>query len=101
MMMFADSVCGYCVIDRLKMARMPSTRMNRLMTTASTGRRMNRSVSFIRCGLVFLRRRIGIVAGADRVVDRHRRAVLDLQLSRCHHHIAFLHARERLHLVTA
>src|SRR5665213_4579980 len=100
MMMFALSVCGYWVIDRSKIARMPSTRMKRLMTTASTGRRMNRSVSFILRALMFLRRRIRIAAGLDRIVDCHRRSVLDLQLSGGDHNITFLHTRERLHLVT-
>src|ERR1700761_4399003 len=98
MMMFADSVCGYCVIERLKIARMPSTRMNRLMTTARTGRRMKRSVSFIE-RLVFLRGGIRVIAGLDRVVDRDGRAVLDFQLACRDDDIALLHAGQRLHLI--
>src|ERR1700722_5610165 len=101
MMMFALSVCGYWVIDRLKIARMPSTKMKRLMTTASTGRRMNRSVSFIRWALMFLWCRIRIAAGLDRIVDGHGRSVLDLQLSGDDHYIAFLDTRQHLHLVAA
>ena len=43
----AFSVRGYCSTGRALMARRPTTRISRLMTAASTGRRMKRSVNFM------------------------------------------------------
>ena len=57
----AFSVWGYWLIGRLPTDRRPSTRISRLMTTARTGRRMNRSVNFMAGRSAFLRRRVLIV----------------------------------------
>ena len=46
----AFSVLGYCCTGSEPAARRPSTRIARLMTVASTGRRTKMSVNFMGCG---------------------------------------------------
>src|SRR6185369_1222758 len=95
----AFSVRGYCSTGSDSTARTPSTRIIRLITVASTGRRMKMSVKFI--GLLLARRRVGVVARLDGVVDHHRRAVTQLDLSGGHHRRAWLDAAQHRDLVAA
>src|SRR5215471_1640803 len=69
----------------------PAIRMTRLTTSASTGRRMNRSVHFI-SAVLRLRRRIA--AGLGLIVHEHRRSVAQLEHARGDDLLAGLHARE-------
>src|SRR5512135_1936843 len=93
------SVFGYCLIGRPKIERRPSTRISRLMTIASTGRRMKTSVSFIVAALLFLRRGVRVVGRLHAVVDHQRRAVLELQLAAGDHLGARVDAFEQRHLI--
>src|SRR5262249_51165015 len=110
------------------MARTPSTRINMLNTSDSTGRWTKMSVNFMAphfaqafaCSLsvqggpspvhprvvydapsLFLRAGIGVVPWLYRVVDVQRRAVAQLQLPAGHDHIARLNALDHGHLVAA
>src|ERR1700681_1462559 len=77
----AFSVWGYWLTGRLPTDRKPSTRISRLMTTASTGRRMKISVKFMAPSSLFLRRRVLVVERLHAVVDAQRRAVLQFELT--------------------
>src|SRR6185436_7262701 len=76
----------------------PAIRMTTLTTSASTGRRTQRSVIFISA---VLRPRNGMVRRLRRVVDEHRRAVPELEHPRRHDFLAGLDAREHRDLVAA
>src|SRR5580658_6508460 len=76
----AFSVCGYWLTGKLPTERRPSTRISRLMTIASTGRRMKMSVKFMARASLFLRRRVLFVQRLHAIVDAHRRAVLQFEL---------------------
>src|ERR1700680_1210189 len=82
----AFSVWGYWLTGKLPTERKPSTRISRLMTTASTGRLMKRSVKFMARALSFLRRWALVVERLHCVVDAQRRAVLQFELSTGDHH---------------
>src|SRR5262249_39123643 len=93
--------CGYWLMGRLVTERKPSTRISRLSTAASTGRRMKRSVKFIGPGLLFLRRWIRIVGRRHAVVDDERRAIFQLELPAGDDRRAFLDAAQDRPLVAA
>src|SRR3954452_22023009 len=84
---------GYCRTGSSKNARRPISRISRLTTAASTGRRTKMSVNERMPGSVRLlgrwRRgdRQGVAAG-----NRNRRPVLQLELARAHHPVAGLYA---------
>src|SRR5262249_13779017 len=80
------------------MAWIPAIKMTRLTTTASTGRRMNRSVNFI---LAILRLGSRVVAGLRLVVDLDGRPVSQLEDSRRHDFLPGLHTRHHRDLVAA
>src|SRR5216684_5257872 len=82
----AFSVWGYWLIGKLPTDRNPSTRISRLMTTASTGRLMKRSVKFMARASAFLRRWVLVVQRLHAVVDAQRRAVLQFELPAGDHH---------------
>src|ERR1700675_5030926 len=86
MVTMAFSVCGYWLIGKLPTERKPSTRIIRVMTTASTGRRMKRSVNFMARASLLLRRRVLVVQRLHAIVDAQRRAVLQFKLSAGDHH---------------
>src|SRR3954466_3723760 len=94
-------VLGYWLTGRLNSERMPSTTISRLITPASTGRRMKRSVNFMACASMFLRGGIGRVGRQHRVVDHDRGAVLELDLAAGDDLLAFLQALEDRHLVAS
>src|SRR5580658_8753646 len=86
------------------MARRPSTRISRLTTLASTGRRMKISVK--RIGPSPARSAVygdggGIVGGLHLVVHHNRGAVVQLDLSGRDDCIAGLDAAQNRHLVAA
>src|ERR1700743_208584 len=74
-------VSGNSLTGRLNTERRPSTTSSRLTTMESTGRRMKMSVNFMGApsSSAFLRLRVGAVGRQHRVVDFHRRAVLELE----------------------
>src|SRR4051812_5366609 len=73
------------------MAWMPATMMTRLRTIARTGRRMNRSVSFmLRSAVVGVR--CELRRGLLRVVDRDRGVVTKLEGASGHDLLALLQA---------
>src|SRR5579863_5536347 len=76
----AFSVWGYWLTGKLPTDRSPKTRISRLMTTASTGRRMKISVKFMSRASLFLRRRVLLVLRLHAIVDAQRRAVLQFEL---------------------
>src|SRR5262249_14652106 len=80
------------------MAWVPAIKMTRLTTTASTGRRMNRSVNFI---LAILRLGSRVVAGLRLVVDLDSRPVSQLENSRRDDFLPGLHTRHHRDLVAA
>src|SRR6185312_6693457 len=95
-------VFGYWLIGRLSSARRPSTTTSKLITTASTGRRIKISVNFIgRIPLLFLRRRVRVVGRLNAVVDHHRCVVLELELAAGHYLLTSLQAFGDGDLVTA
>src|SRR6185312_11046089 len=96
----AFSVCGYWLTGRLPTDRNPSTRINRLMTIARTGRRMNRSVNFTNRPSLFLRRGVRVVQRLNAVVDAQRRAVLQFELSAGDYGVALGHALENGDLIS-
>src|SRR6187402_1134009 len=95
------SVFGYWLTGRPNSERSPSTTMSRLITPASTGRRMKRSVNFMAFASMFLRGGVRRVGRNDAVVDLDGRAVLELDLAAGDHLLAFLQALEDGHLVAA
>src|SRR5580698_8190088 len=97
----AFSVCGYWLTGKLPTERKPSTRISRLMTTASTGRLMKRSVKFMAGASSFLRRWALVVERLHRVVDAQRRAVLQFELSAGDHHRPLGHALQYRDLISA
>src|SRR3954471_2243275 len=92
------SLRGYCRTDSERTDWMPATRMTRLTTTASTGRRMKRSVSFMSA---VLRLRGRVVGGLDAVVDGHRGVRPQLEHARGDHLLAGLQPGEHGDLVAA
>src|SRR5689334_2259745 len=96
----AFCVRGYWLTGRPNNERRPRTTMSRLTTIASTGRLMKTSVNFMpwpRClveGSLFLRVRVRAVGRLHRVVDGHRRAVLQLDLPARDDGLALLQAGE-------
>src|SRR3984893_16661879 len=97
----AFSVRGYCKIGNEPAARNPSTRIIKLTTLASTGRRMNMSVKFMpegpaarRALLPVGRLRIGVVRRLHRVVHRDRRVIAQLELAGGDDDVALLDAGE-------
>src|SRR6266478_2307314 len=88
----AFSVWGYWLTGRLPTDRKPNTRMSRLMTIASTGRLMKRSVKFMGRTSLFLRRWVLVVQRLHAVVDAQRRAVLQFELPTGDHHRPLGHA---------
>src|SRR5690349_4393523 len=80
------SSSGYCRTVRSKKARAPSSRISRLTTVASTGRRMKISVK--RIGL--LPRHFARVLQALLVGEDHLGAVMQLQLPADHDQVAVI-----------
>src|SRR5580704_12509486 len=97
----AFSVRGYCKIGNEPTARNPSTRIIRLTTLASTGRRMNTSVKFMPEGpaLPVVRLWIDVVRRLHRVVHHDRRLVAQLELTGGDDDVAFLDASEQRDLI--
>src|SRR5487761_935048 len=83
MLIWLVSILGYWRSSILLMELSPSSRMMRLTTVASTGRRMNRSVNFM-CG----GSRSSVRFHA--VVDFHLHAILQFLLAGGDHHVARL-----------
>src|SRR5882762_11685764 len=100
MVTIAFSVCGYWLTGKLPTDRKPSTRISRLMTIASTGRLMKRSVKFMAGTSLFLRRRALVVQRPHGVVDAHRRAVLQFELPTGDHHRPLGHALQDRDLIS-
>src|SRR5579859_2363783 len=96
----AFSVWGYWLTGKLPTDRKPSTRISRLMTTASTGRLMKRSVKFMSRASPFLRRWVLVVQRLYAVVDAHRRAVLQFKLTTGDHHRPLGHALQDRDLIS-
>src|SRR5512134_1319092 len=88
-MIWAFSLRGYwrALIERI--AWRPAITMTRLTTMAMTGRRMNRSVSFMEfpCSVV-ARPRGELRLGRERVVHRDGRAVSQLEGAAAHDRLA-------------
>src|SRR5258708_712648 len=97
----AFSVWGYWLTGKLPTDRKPSTRISRLMTTASPGRLMNRSVKFMARASSFLRRWVLVVQRLHVVVDAHRRAVLQFELPAGDHHRPLGQALQDRDLISA
>src|SRR5580692_10836900 len=97
----AFSVWGYWLTGKLPTERRPSTRISRLMTIASTGRLMKRSVKFMAGASLLLRRRVLVVQRLHVVVDAHRRAVLQFELPAGDHHRPLRHALQDCDLISA
>src|SRR5216684_4698801 len=97
----AFSVWGYWLTGRLPTDRKPSTRISRLMTTASTGRLMKRSVKFMASNSLLLRRWVLVVERLHAIVDAHRRAVLQFELPTGDHHRPLGHALQDCHLISS
>src|SRR5436305_8751482 len=96
------SVRGYCRTVSERMDCRPAIRITRLTTTASTGRRMKRSVNFIALfPLAVLRPRRRAVRGLDLVVDLDGGAVAELEDSRGDHLFAGLDTGDDRHLIAA
>src|SRR6202167_5116973 len=94
-------VRGYCRIGSVPTERNPSTRMNRLMTIASTGSLMKISVNFIVVRLLIRRRGIGIVRRLYRIVDDEARAVAQLELAGADHGVAGIYTFGHPNLIAA
>src|SRR5712672_2338921 len=92
------SLRGYWRTESDRMDCNPAIRITRFTTTASTGRRMNRSVNFI---LTILRFRSGIVAGLNVVFHGDGGAAAQLEDARGHHFFAGLEPVEDGDLVAA
>src|SRR5450432_1919632 len=97
----AFSVWGYWLTGKLPTERNPSTRISRLTTIASTGRRMKRSVKFMVRASTFLRRCILLVERLHAIVDAQRRAVFQFELSAGDHHGPLGHALEDCDLISS
>src|ERR1700674_4567665 len=97
----AFSVCGYWLTGRLPTDRKPSTRISRLTTTASTGRRMKRSVKFMAPASLLLRRWVLVVQRLHGIVDAQRRAVLQFELSAGDHRRPLGHALQNCNLISS
>src|ERR1700738_5121037 len=97
----AFSVCGNWLTGRPPTDRKPSTRISRLMTTASTGRRMKRSVKFMARASLFLGRRVWVVQRLHAIVDTQRRAVLQFELTARDHRRPFGQALQDCDLISA
>src|SRR5487761_918803 len=88
---------GYCRIGRLKPATAPISRISRLTTADSTGRRMKRSVKLIgpRSSRDLIGRDLGGKRETAAVAGRHRGAVEQhLVLAQRHHPVARLDAAQ-------
>src|SRR3979490_2871371 len=77
----AFSVWGYWLTGNVPTEGKPSTRISRLTTIASTGRRMKRSVKFMVRTSMFLRRWLLLLDRLPGCVDAPRRAVLQFELA--------------------
>src|ERR1700704_5598112 len=97
----AFSVWGYWLTGKLPTERKPSTRISRLMTTASTGRLMKISVKFMARISLLLRGRVCVVQRLHAIVDAQRRAVLQLELSTGDHRRALGHPFENCDLISS
>src|ERR1700722_3268509 len=98
----AFSVRGYCSTGKELTARNPSTRIIRLTTVASTGRRMKMSVNFMApAPLLVGYVRVRIVGRRHRVVDHHRRVIVQLDLAGRDDDIPRLDTLEDCNLVAA
>src|SRR5712692_903900 len=75
----AMSLRGYCRTLSERIDCRPAIRITRLTTIERTGRLTNRSVNFIRYPLIVFGLGSRIVFRLDLVVDRHRRAVAQLE----------------------
>src|SRR5258708_21128395 len=95
----AFSVWGYWLTGKLPTDRKPSTRISRLMTTASTGRLMKRSVKFMARTSLFLWRWGLIVQRLHAVFDAQRPAVLQFQLPAGDHHRPLVHTLQDRDLI--
>src|SRR2546426_10303229 len=87
MVMAAFSLRGYWRTFSERMACTPAMTMRRLMTIARTGRRMKRSVNFMRASFCFSpvhRRRRDLDLGSELVVHHHRRAIAQLEGAAAH-----------------
>src|ERR1019366_5266954 len=97
----AFCVCGNWLTGRPNSERRPSTRISRLITAASTGRRMKRSVNFMAWDSLFLRRRVRVACRLHAVVDDDLGAILQLELAAGHDLLAPGNAAKHGHLVAA
>ena len=81
-------ISGYWRIGRLQPACKPTSRMSRLTTEASTGRRMKRSVK--RAHGCYSILDLARLLQLDGIVDPYRRSGPELELADAYHLIAFL-----------
>src|SRR5438270_13944968 len=91
MVMAAFSLRGYWRTFSERMACTPAMTMRRLMTIATTGRRMKRPVNFMRASLCFSpvhRRRRDLDLGSELVLHHHRRAIAQLEGAAAHHRLS-------------
>src|SRR5262249_9357208 len=86
----ALSSLGYWRTFSERTACRPATRMTRLTTIASTGRRMKMSVNFMALAILRLGRQLR--AGLDVVLHHHRRPIPQLETARDHNLLARGHA---------
>src|SRR5271170_7603157 len=87
MVIVVFEVSGNCRTCSLKAAMPPISRMSRLTTVASTGRRMKRSVKVF-IGLSSRSGRFRRGGKRGRIVERDWRIGLELDLARGHHALA-------------
>src|SRR5579871_4301436 len=94
MVIVVFEVCGNWRICSLNAAIEPTSRMSRLTTLASTGRRMKRSVKEFMLSplLSSLPRRLGGGRQGRAIVEHDRHVGLQLDLAGRHHFLARLHA---------
>src|ERR1017187_5989768 len=100
----ALSLRGYCRTTRVRIAWTPAIRITRFTTSASTGRRMNRSVKdFMGApgGLTVGRTGGQVVLRRQVVVLDHGHAVAELEDARADNVIPGLEARLHAHVVPA
>src|SRR3954469_625585 len=89
MVICAFSLRGYWRTSSERIAWMPAIRIRRLTTSATTGRRMKRSVNFMCRSLVYgPRRHLG--CGRQIVPHHYRHAIAQLEGAAAHHGLAGL-----------
>src|SRR4029077_6391163 len=98
----AISLRGYCRTLSERIDCRPAIRITKLTTIARTGRFMNKSVNFMLCPRLAIRRfRSWIVLRLNLIVDCDGSAIAQLEHARGHHLVPRIYAGYNRHLVTA